>query len=241
MNLLLVLIAHFLGDFVFQTERMAQKKRTSIKSFVLHCLIYSFFITLTLIWIRPIDKIIFAIIIIVLSHVTIDFIKNILLRIISKRYEDHRGLDFAVFVIDQIIHITIILFIVGLTETRSMYTGIKDIQPVMVIAFIYFICLSPAAVFIKKVLALFSLQNEDESDNVLSKSGYLIGVLERIIILTLGLSGQLGAIGFVLAAKSLARFKQLEDKVFAEKYLIGTLLSTTIALLCVILGKFLLD
>ena len=134
MNLLLVLTAHFLGDFVFQTERMAQKKRTSVKSFILHCLIYSFFIVLTLLWIRPIDSIIFAIIIIVLSHVTIDFIKNILLRIISKRCEDHRGLDFTVFVIDQIIHITIILFIVGLTETRSMYTCIKDIHPVMVIA-----------------------------------------------------------------------------------------------------------
>lgn len=241
MNLLLVLTAHFLGDFVFQTESMAQKKRTCIKCFILHCLIYSLFISLTLIWIRPIDKIIFALIIIVLSHITIDFIKNIVLKMISKRYEDHKRFDFTVFVFDQIIHILIILFIVGLTETKSIYTGIKDINPVAVIAFIYILCLSPSAVFIKKVLMLFSMQKEDESDNTLSKSGYIIGILERIIILTLGLSGQIGAIGFVLAAKSLARFKQLEDRIFAEKYLIGTLLSTTIALLCVILGRFLLN
>ncbi|HZK72111.1 MAG TPA: DUF3307 domain-containing protein, partial [Clostridia bacterium] len=69
------------------------------------------------------------------------------------------------------------------------------------------------------------------------KSGYLIGVLERVIILTLGLNGQIGAIGFVLAAKSLARFNQLNDKSFAEKYLVGTLLSVAIALFCIVIGN----
>lgn len=68
-------------------------------------------------------------------------------------------------------------------------------------------------------------------------SGYLIGVLERVIVLTLGLNGQMGAIGFVLTAKSLARFKQLEVKGFAEKYLVGTLLSMGIALLCILIGN----
>ena len=68
----------------------------------------------------------------------------------------------------------------------------------------------------------------------------LIGVLERIIILTLWLNGQLGAIGFVLAAKSLARFNQLSDRNFAEKYLVGTLLSVVIALFCITLGNALL-
>ena len=52
--------------------------------------------------------------------------------------------------------------------------------------------------------------------------------------------GQLGAIGFVLAAKSLARFKQLDDRDFAEKYLVGTLLSVLIALLSIMGGNALL-
>ncbi|SEW03890.1 DUF3307 domain-containing protein [[Clostridium] fimetarium] len=64
------------------------------------------------------------------------------------------------------------------------------------------------------------------------KIGSWIGILEREIILLLGLLGQYGAIGFVLAAKSLARYKQLEKKAFAEKYLVGTLLSTLIAIAC---------
>ena len=49
--------------------------------------------------------------------------------------------------------------------------------------------------------------------------GSWIGILEREIMLLLALMGQYGAIGFVLTAKSLARFKQLENKAFAEKYL----------------------
>ena len=55
----------------------------------------------------------------------------------------------------------------------------------------------------------------------------------REIILLLGLMGQYGAVGFVLTAKSLARYKQLEKKAFAEKYLVGTLLSAFIAFGCV--------
>ena len=38
---------------------------------------------------------------------------------------------------------------------------------------------------------------------------------------------------FVLTAKSVALYKQLEDKKFAEKYLVGTLFSATIAIACI--------
>lgn len=66
-------------------------------------------------------------------------------------------------------------------------------------------------------------------------SGTLIGILERFLLLILGFSGQIGAIGFILAAKSLARFNQLNDREFAEKYLVGTLLSAFVALCCVVI------
>ena len=36
-----------------------------------------------------------------------------------------------------------------------------------------------------------------------------------------------------LTAKSVARYKQLEDQTFAEKYLVGTLLSAVISIACV--------
>ncbi len=70
---------------------------------------------------------------------------------------------------------------------------------------------------------------DNESRDEVERMGFWIGVLEREIILILGVFGQYGAIGFVLTAKSIARYKQLEDKKFAEKYLIGTLLSALIS------------
>lgn len=61
-------------------------------------------------------------------------------------------------------------------------------------------------------------------------AGKYIGILERFLILTLVLINQYGVIGFVLAAKSVVRFEGLKDQKFAEYYLIGTLTSTSIAL-----------
>ena len=50
-------------------------------------------------------------------------------------------------------------------------------------------------------------------------------------------NNQFGLIGFVLTAKSIARFKQMEDKNFAEKYLIGTLTSFLVVLITVLILK----
>ncbi len=60
--------------------------------------------------------------------------------------------------------------------------------------------------------------------------GATIGGLERLLIVIFVLSGAVAAIGFVVAAKTLARFKQLDDRDFAEYYLLGTLASVTVGL-----------
>jgi hypothetical protein len=61
--------------------------------------------------------------------------------------------------------------------------------------------------------------------------GRLIGILERALVLTLILLGQFGALGLVVAAKALARFRGLDDRDFAEYFLIGTLASLLHAVL----------
>lgn len=60
--------------------------------------------------------------------------------------------------------------------------------------------------------------------------GRLIGMLERTVLFILIVTGNLGAIGFVVAAKALARYKELEQKEFAEYFLVGTLLSVLCSL-----------
>jgi hypothetical protein len=56
-------------------------------------------------------------------------------------------------------------------------------------------------------------------------AGRFIGVLERLLVYVFVLQGQYAAIGLILAAKSFARFRELDRREFAEYVLIGTLLS----------------
>ena len=74
-----------------------------------------------------------------------------------------------------------------------------------------------------------------------ARVGATIGVLERLLIVALVLIGAEAAIGFVIAAKTLARFKQLDDRGFAEYYLLGTLASVGVALGTGLLARAALD
>ena len=67
--------------------------------------------------------------------------------------------------------------------------------------------------------------------------GATIGVLERLLIVTLLLVGADAAIGFVVAAKTIARFRLLDDRDFAEYYLLGTLASVSVAIVTAIVAR----
>jgi hypothetical protein len=84
---------------------------------------------------------------------------------------------------------------------------------------------------VRLVLALVPVREQQENaagievpEGELAR-GRLIGILERALVLTLVLLGEFGALGFVVAAKALARFRGLDDRDFAEYFLIGTLAS----------------
>ena len=90
-------------------------------------------------------------------------------------------------------------------------------------------------VIVRAVLELPTLQMRRDGDRTAGaieiSRGRTIGALERALALTLVLLGEDAAIGWIIAAKSLARFKALEDREFAEYFLIGTLASFLLALL----------
>jgi hypothetical protein len=69
-----------------------------------------------------------------------------------------------------------------------------------------------------------------------ARVGATIGILERLLIVTLVLTNATAAIGLVVAAKTLARFRQLDDRDFAEYYLLGTLASVGVALGSALVG-----
>lgn len=65
------------------------------------------------------------------------------------------------------------------------------------------------------------------------KIGHYIGIIERLLIVIFIVQGIPQGMAFLIAVKSLTRFKQFENKQFAEYYLIGSLFS---ALIGIILG-----
>ena len=67
-------------------------------------------------------------------------------------------------------------------------------------------------------------------DQGLKEQGGYIGILERSLVLTAVLFGKMEFIGYIFAAKSIARYPEMKEGThFAEYYLIGTLTSISIA------------
>lgn len=81
------------------------------------------------------------------------------------------------------------------------------------------------------VMRLESLGKKgEEVDQEEYNTGRLIGLLERIFVFLFVLLNQYTAIGFILAAKGVARFQDFKSRTFAEYVLIGTLISTLLAM-----------
>jgi len=72
-------------------------------------------------------------------------------------------------------------------------------------------------------------------------AGRFIGILERALIFILVLKTQYAAVGLILAAKGFTRFKELDKRNRAEYVLIGTLLSTLLAIVVALITKTLLQ
>jgi hypothetical protein len=75
-----------------------------------------------------------------------------------------------------------------------------------------------------------------------SSKGKYIGILERLLICVFVYYEVYQGLLLIGAMKTLARFKMFENKAFAEYYLIGTLLSLLVAILCgFLLHRILID
>src|SRR5690625_697099 len=81
----------------------------------------------------------------------------------------------------------------------------------------------PANITFKIVFQKFQFKTNSET---IPGAGAIIGNLERILSAIFLAMNQITAIGFIYTAKSIARFKEIEEnRGFAEYYLIGTLFS----------------
>ena len=151
----------------------------------------------------PIYEFRFYALAIAFSHLVIDVIKTY----------SSKGL--WNFVIDQIAHLAILIIVTFSFETITKLP-IQSIKP--------------ANILIKLVLKKYQVGETQSCENI-KNAGALIGNLERILTIIFVIIGQYEAIGFIIAAKSILRFKDT-DTAKTEYVLAGTFLSFGIALLC---------
>ena len=103
----------------------------------------------------------------------------------------------------------------------------------------YIVALFPAGWGINSFLSRY--ESEIEMGEGLKNAGKYIGWLERFLIVTFVWAGEISAIGFIIAAKSVFRFGEIkgkENRKLAEYILIGTLASFSLALATAYLSKW---
>lgn len=231
MNLLIsVLLGHALGDFYFQTNKMVQNKG---KYILLHVILYtltiSFFYYFNTKYLNlNITGLIF------LSHYLIDSINiHIKLKFSSLIQE------FYLFLLDQTLHIIALLGIIAVFNAEVLTNG--SVSNVLLIVTILAYLVMPSSVLIDKVINMIS--KEDLIGNFTIDEGTLIGILERLLIIVMGLTNAINGIGFLIAAKTMVRYGQFDNGEkeeknnmnFRSKYLVGTLLSFLLGIILFII------
>ena len=216
-----LVLAHIIGDFYLQTDNCCkQKERRKFKSWFLY--VHAMIISL-LSWIMvPSCNFGLWVLLIAVSHFSIDAIKI------------HCSKGLWSFVIDQLLHLGILIAISNIYEpAKELPLQMIDSSdsfsiPLLILAIL--LCMKPANILIKLILEKYQV-GESESCNNIKNAGALIGNLERILTIVFVLLGQFEAIGFIVAAKSILRFKDT-DTAKTEYVLAGTFLSFGIAILC---------
>lgn len=240
---LLLLLSHVIGDYYFQNESMAEQKNEHFSVLIKHSVIYA---VACLIIIIPVfnQKLLIAAVALSASHFIIDSLKFCYFNALKKKQKISSEKERNIYITDQCLHLVFILIISYIAVLNKCdfneLTFIDNIFRVIGIsfekAFSWLLALlliwKPSNITIKKLLSLYKPDGENNDNNKNNNAGEFIGVLERIIILVLMSISQYSAIGLVLTAKSIARYNKIsEDKKFAEYYLLGTLLSTAIAII----------
>jgi len=244
--LLRILIAHFLSDFIFQPNSFVKnKEKKGLKSpyFYIHILI-TFITVYVLLW----NWNMWCIAVIVTgAHFALDIIKCQ----IKKQ-------NIWIFLLDQFLHIVIII-LVWLVFTKQfaqfaevLFNILKN-NKFMWILLAYVFITFPISTLIGYMTKKWSneIEGVKEKDNSinpdkkpgLKDAGKWIGIIERVLIFTFIMIDQIAVIGFLLAAKSVFRFGNLNNSFEQKKteyIIIGTFISFSIAIFIGLLIKYIL-
>ncbi|MEM7242777.1 MAG: DUF3307 domain-containing protein [Pseudomonadota bacterium] len=205
---LLLLLAHLLGDYLFQTNTMVARK-PELKVLGLHIAIHGALYTAVLWQSWGLIALLTA------SHFLIDWIKI-----------NYGRDEIWSYLADQTAHLGMIAVILALGAT-SPWAVPDEWLKITVYACGLIITTLAIGPIIGYVMRPYAAQITSEG---LENAGKLIGQLERALIFILILVGAPSGIGFLIAAKSVLRYNKENEQKFTEYVIIGTLASFGLAL-----------
>ncbi|MDP5106939.1 MAG: DUF3307 domain-containing protein [Polaribacter sp.] len=230
------LLAHILGDFVFQSEKWVKdKEEKKVKSTKLyfHIAIHAFLLLLILQF--DLKEYWLGFLLIIISHYIIDVLKLYLQKKKTKRIW---------FFADQILHL-LTLFLISTIFVDFSISIENFFTDKLLLLFVFILLVSSvSAIIIKIIITQWNPEKKKENDDSLAKAGRYIGILERLFVFIFVITNHWEAIGFLLAAKSVFRFGDLtssKDRKLTEYILIGTLLSFGFAIFLGILYLYVLN
>ena len=220
-----LLLAHILGDFVFQPEKWVKdKEEKKVKSVKLYFHIGIHAILLLLVLQLKLQEYWLAFLLVIISHYGIDLLKLYLQKKKTKRIW---------FFIDQVLHLSVLVFATSFYVDFSLSTENLITDQILLLIIFLLLVIFVSAIIIKIIITQWNPESKKENDDSLEKAGRYIGILERLFVFTFVITNHWEAIGFLLAAKSVFRFGDLtssKDRKLTEYILIGTLLSFGIAI-----------
>lgn len=215
-----LILAHLLTDFVLQPTSWIESRNK--KHFLSPFLYLHGFITAIVALVLIGYQYWWVALIILITHTLID------------GWKSYRSNETKYFLIDQCLHLLVIFicwYIIFLdTEDIIAAWDMVNTKNVIVVITAYTFITFPAGILIGQLTKKWREQIVDAA--TLGNAGKWIGIIERIVILTLVFNHQYAAMGLLITAKSLLRFSEANRAEIKTEYLlIGTLISITIAIL----------
>lgn|SRR5690242_5127166 len=230
--LLKLFLAHLIGDFLLQPAswiRAKEEKKFGAWQLYFHAFIHGA-LSFLLVW--RADFVIAALLIVAI-HFIIDVFKVSIQRDKTKR---------VLFFIDQLLHF-ISLYAIWLVYEHISFSMafLKDEKTILLITLLLFLT-KPVSFAIRIFISKWTPDTDSGDDlTSLQSAGKYIGILERLLVFVFMIMNEWQAVGFLLAAKSIFRFGNLQearDRKLTEYILIGTLLSFGVAVLTGIAYRF---
>jgi hypothetical protein len=237
-----LLSAHVISDFLVQTEYVAAEKEKSRRVLLRHAI--ATFATSAIILIPCWNtKLLIGLLILSVAHLLLDGGKSVL--------DERRRMPLTTFFLDQGLHVISIVLawwiMVNAGVLREPLFAIPDewmergAKMAVMIAGLVFNGKGGTAIVRRLLDSTHQvIPGAKGQESRRYTMGRTIGNLERFLAYALVLLGQWGALGLILAAKSIARFRELENQDFADYYLIGTLTSLSVAVATGVLVGFLI-